>query len=239
MEEQPHSEAHREPSREAGREGHRESHSDEARWMTFQELAAIRGTSKRAAVTLIRRHGWRRQRDNQNRVIALVPLTWATTEDVGEAHETSHSDAHREAHNGPVGQSHAAAFETALAAIEAAHARELAVLGEQVASAEQLRLELQAMVEQFAGQLRDADQIMKAERARSDALLADAQISVDRAEAAIAAERQRADDLRTQIDELKAGQALMIDTARPRACHGPAGRRGGSGQGCGASAGPD
>ena len=53
--EQTHSETHRKPH---------ERDDEAARWMTPAELSPIRGTSKRAAITLIRRHGWRRQRDN-------------------------------------------------------------------------------------------------------------------------------------------------------------------------------
>lgn len=56
-----------------------------ARWMTFAELAAIRGISKLSAVALVRRHGWRRQRDNQGRMTALVPAAWADTEPDNEA----------------------------------------------------------------------------------------------------------------------------------------------------------
>jgi hypothetical protein len=79
-------------------------------------------------------------------------------------------------------------------------------LQERVAAADAARIAMQGMVEQFAGQMRDTDEIMKSERARSDALLADA---TARAEAAIAAERQRADGLRAQIDELNAEMMVM------------------------------
>jgi hypothetical protein len=43
------------------------------RWVTLRELAEIRGISQHSAARLVRRHGWRRQRDNQGRVRALVP----------------------------------------------------------------------------------------------------------------------------------------------------------------------
>ena len=61
------------------------------RWMTFAELADARGTSKRAAVVLVRRHGWRKQRNNAGHVIALVPPTWAEHEDGREGHNAGHS----------------------------------------------------------------------------------------------------------------------------------------------------
>jgi hypothetical protein len=185
----------------------------DARWMTFAELAAARGISKLSAAALVRRHGWRRQTDNRGRVMALVPR------DGPELRRPVEADHPRD--HPPDDPAYTAAFETALAAIEAAHARELATLREQVASAEQARLSLQAMVEQFAGQLRDADQIMKAERARSDALLADlhrdldaAKEHVDRAEAAIAEERARVDALR---DRLEAAQQQAQEAAQAAA----------------------
>jgi septal ring factor EnvC (AmiA/AmiB activator) len=59
------------------------------------------------------------------------------------------------------------------------------------------------MLEQFADQLRDVDQIIKADRARSDALLADAQARADRTEASIVGERSRADALRDRLDSLQ------------------------------------
>lgn len=43
------------------------------RWVTLRELAEIRGISQHSATRLVRRHGWRRQTDNQGRVRALVP----------------------------------------------------------------------------------------------------------------------------------------------------------------------
>ena len=43
------------------------------RWVTLRELAEIRGISQHSATRLVRRHGWRRQTDNQGHVRALVP----------------------------------------------------------------------------------------------------------------------------------------------------------------------
>lgn len=56
------------PANQADR---RPDSGDGARWMTFAELAKTLGVSKDSAVTLVRRHGWRRQRDNRGHVIAL------------------------------------------------------------------------------------------------------------------------------------------------------------------------
>ena len=151
-----------------------------ATWMTYREIAAARGISHAAAIRLVQRHRWqKREGSNDGLAHVLVP------------HDAAQPTP-------PV----ASAFESALVAIEAAHARELATLKEQVASAEQARIAMQALVEQFAGQLRDADETMKAERARHHTEMADAQINADRAEAAVAAEYQRAADLRAQIAEM-------------------------------------
>lgn len=46
----------------------------DAKWLTFKELADLRRISKDSAVSLVRRRGWRRQRDNEGHVRALVPL---------------------------------------------------------------------------------------------------------------------------------------------------------------------
>src|SRR5215472_2858599 len=46
---------------------------DGERWVTFRELAEMRGISQHSAARLVRRHRWRRQADNQGRVRVLVP----------------------------------------------------------------------------------------------------------------------------------------------------------------------
>jgi hypothetical protein len=106
--------------------------------MTFAELATARGITKKGAVTLIRRHGWRRQRDNQGHVIALVPPEWTTPDATGQAHRKADREASSEAageaawepSSGATSEAATPAFETALSAIEAAHAAELTGLRE-------------------------------------------------------------------------------------------------------------
>jgi len=75
-------------------------------------------------------------------------------------------------------------FETAISAIEAAHASEKGVLREALDAAQTL-----------------ADQAF--------AMSTDANTRADRAEAAVATERQRADDLRTQIDVLSTEMGMV------------------------------
>jgi hypothetical protein len=44
--------------------------------VSFAELAEARGIEEASAIRLVRRRHWRRQRDNQGYVRALVPETW-------------------------------------------------------------------------------------------------------------------------------------------------------------------
>jgi hypothetical protein len=48
--------------------------TSDAHWMTFAELSEMRRISKASAIKLVRRHGWRRQRDNQGHVRALASI---------------------------------------------------------------------------------------------------------------------------------------------------------------------
>jgi hypothetical protein len=48
--------------------------ADGDRWMTYAELATVRGISRASASRLVRRRKWRRQTDNQGNVRILVPV---------------------------------------------------------------------------------------------------------------------------------------------------------------------
>ena len=48
--------------------------SGDGRWLTYDELAKLRGITKASAERLVLRNRWRRQRDNQRVVRILVPL---------------------------------------------------------------------------------------------------------------------------------------------------------------------
>jgi hypothetical protein len=54
------------------------------RWLTFAELSQLRGISKTAAMKLVSRHGWRRQKNNKGQVRALVPVAWVADADTRE-----------------------------------------------------------------------------------------------------------------------------------------------------------
>jgi hypothetical protein len=154
--------------------------SDDGRWLTYQELADIRRISKTSAIRLVMRHHWRRQRDNRGGVRILVPPGMLAPD--------------RPSHDAPDDASAGTpAFETALSAIEAAHAAELASLRERTdeairraGAAETDRREAITLVE------------------KTVAMLADERGRAERAEAASDEERVRAESLRAQIDALNA-----------------------------------
>jgi hypothetical protein len=96
---------------------------DAGRWMTYDEVAAVRGTTRRAAVMLVRRHKWRRQKDNEGHTRALVPATWA---EMAEAKSSDNGSGHSNRYPGRALE----VLEGALVALQEAHARELLVLRE-------------------------------------------------------------------------------------------------------------
>jgi hypothetical protein len=147
---------------------HSHADADGSRWMTFNELAEIRGINKLSAVALVRRHGWRRPRDNHRRVIALVPPTWAEPEINNQPHSQNDNEADPNVYR--------AAFETALAAIEAAHSGELTALRERVDAADRRadRAE-KAVIEEraLADRLRETIDITAGELAATEKRLRD------------------------------------------------------------------
>jgi hypothetical protein len=166
--------------------------------MTFRELAEARGISKLSAVSLVRRHGWRRQRDNQGHVRALVPLAWAS-------HEADNQ------HDNPADTgAYAASIELAISALREAHVREIATLRDDhdrliaVLKDEQGRLVavLEAKAQAAEARAGEAERAAQFERARAEELTA-----------RLAAERRvQADEmarLHHQLDEARAGEAEL------------------------------
>jgi hypothetical protein len=49
---------------------------EEGRWMTYAELAAIRGIDRQSAARLSWRRHWRRQKDNHGTLRVFVPIEW-------------------------------------------------------------------------------------------------------------------------------------------------------------------
>ena len=192
------------------------------KWLTFAELAATRGTSKRAAVMLIRRHGWRRQRNNAGHTIALVPPMWLqrTTDDAdgnGDGHSTRHGSGHSDGHAASFHARALAALEDAMSSLRDAHTDEVSALqaahaGETAALRDRLddmRRDLDAARAETQRVQDDAAARTSAALALADrtlAQLADADGRADRAEA-------RADALQ---DRLAAAEA-DADRARAQA----------------------
>jgi hypothetical protein len=96
----------------------------EGRWLTYDEIATVRGTQRVGAIRWVQRRKWRRQPGNDGLVRVLVPPdALPTTLPPRRSAPTVTHD---------VTPDSAAAFTAALAAIEAAHAGEVAVLRAQV-----------------------------------------------------------------------------------------------------------
>jgi hypothetical protein len=86
--------------------------SDDGQWLTYSQIAALRGIDRRSAERLVRRRGWRRQPDNAGFVRALVPAD-VLTPDIGPDGDRTTPDTSRDA--GP----DVHAFAVAIATIEA------------------------------------------------------------------------------------------------------------------------
>jgi hypothetical protein len=149
-----------------------------ARWMSFTELAAARGISKASAIKLIRRHHWRRQRDNQGHVLALVPLPWTVGE--GDEEPDREPDDLAESTTDSTGgiSNKNSIFEVALSALREAKDGEIATL--------------RAGLDHAQAQLADA----QARGDRAEAALADERVRADQV-------RVQVDELRRKLDTLQ------------------------------------
>jgi hypothetical protein len=160
--------------------------SEDARWMTFKELAEVRGISRLSAATLVRRHSWRRQRDNRGHVIALVPLTWATPESAGKPDDPP--DKQPDSSPGYI-----AAFEVALSAVRQAKDGEIAALRQRADTLRDRVEDLQVQVVQ-----------LEEEGARLSAQAEAAEARASQAEGELGGERIRAHTLSSHIEGYRA-----------------------------------
>jgi hypothetical protein len=159
--------------------------AQDGRWMTYGELARARSIDRQSAVKLVRRQHWRRQPGNDGEVRIFVPSE-------GLSRVTAKDETRDEAR--PIAPD-MTAFETALAAIEAAHASEVAVLRERADAAEMSRVAAQAMADRALVHLAEAEMRAEADRAHADQ--------------AIAGERARADALRDRVETLQVQLAQL------------------------------
>ena len=100
---------------------------DDGRWLTYPELAAVRGIDKPSAIRLATRKKWRRQRDNRRVVRVLVPPEWLSRRYQSMDPPMEQPDRDMDL------SSDRTDFAAALAAVEAAHAGEIAALHGQIA----------------------------------------------------------------------------------------------------------
>jgi hypothetical protein len=109
--------------------------STEGRWLTYDELAKVRGIKRIGAVRLAQRQRWRRQPGNDGKTRVWVPtealaLVRGTRQDANSAPDGAHDSAGNSARDGA--GTVAAAFEIALAAIREAKDDEIATLRDTV-----------------------------------------------------------------------------------------------------------
>jgi colicin import membrane protein len=166
----------------------RDSQADSAedgRWLTFAELSQLRGISKTAAMKLVSRHGWRRQKNNKGQVRALVPVAWVTDADTREP--SSAADMSRAIR----------AFDSAIATLRQQLVRETG----RTEAAERARTALMV-------QLAQAEAGRAAERSRAEA----DREALTRAEAEAVALRAQLDQARAEAQQ--ATQAAEAEAAR-------------------------
>jgi hypothetical protein len=117
---------------------------EDGQWLSYAELAELRGITRKAAARLALRHRWRRQPGNDGATRVLVPP------DI-KRRQTARDDVP------PTPPSDGAAFSAALAAVREAHAGEAAALREHLERSERRVEELLAGQELTMRMVADAD----------------------------------------------------------------------------------
>jgi len=165
---------------------------DDGRWLTYPELAAVRGIDKPSAIRLATRKKWRRQRDNRRVVRVLVPPEWL-------APRYQSMDLPMEQPGGDMDlSSDRTTFAAALAAVEAAHAGDVAALHGQIDGLKTLADSATArLVGAAAAQSGLQDLLTKAETTAGEL-----RVELDQARAEAQAARDKVDAL-TRADEVR------------------------------------
>jgi hypothetical protein len=171
----------------------------DGRWMTFTELGQYRGISKASAIKLVRRHGWRRQKDNAGRVRALVPVAWATASDAGKRDSTADDMA------GNPKDSTGDHLSRAISVLDAA----VATLREQLAR-ENGRVDEEKARAEAAEVGREAERTARAQaEAETEAL----RVQLDEAKTQVETERLRADQARAEAEKAAQAAARLKEAA--------------------------
>jgi len=163
----------------------------DGRWLTYPELAAVRDIDKPSAIRLASRQKWRRQRDNRRVVRVLVPSDW-----LSPRYQSADQSMERPDCDMDQSSDRQKDFAAALAAVQAAHAGEVAALHGQVAG-------LKALADRSMEQLAEA-------KIRVES----AEIGRKQAEQALAEERKRADQLELAHDKLESERDVAEERAR-------------------------
>jgi hypothetical protein len=169
----------------------RSMEQDDGRWLTYPELAAVRDIDKPSAIRLASRQKWRRQRDNRRVVRVLVPSDW-----LSPRYQSTDQPMERPDRDMDQSSDRQTDFAAALAAVQAAHAGEVAALHGQVAG-------LKALADRSMEQLAEATT-----RAES------AETARKQADQALAEERKRADQLELAQDKLESERDAAEERAR-------------------------
>ena len=93
----------------------------DVRWLSYSQIAALRGISRASAERMVRKHRWRRTQNNHGVTVAAVPLDYAEPSAATPPEQAAAPSADRGV---------AEAFERALAAVEAARSAEASALRE-------------------------------------------------------------------------------------------------------------
>jgi hypothetical protein len=146
-------------------------------WLTKAQLAAVRRISVASADRLIRRQGWRKQPGNDGRARVFVPRTWVEPRAAGPADAPVVDPADR-MHEHPVEGTGSATdisraistLEAALASIERRAEAEAAALRQRADQAEKRANQAESQAEQADNRANRAEQAISIERNRADAL---------------------------------------------------------------------
>jgi hypothetical protein len=193
---------------------------DDDRWLTYDELAGARGTSRDAAIRWVQRHNLRRQPGNDGRVRVSVPPSA-----LGAAPRQAHP--RTDTPDAPP----AAAFQAALDAIREAHAAEIerlagihgAETGRLTGELAAERSRVDALIAGHRGEITAIEAKLTAETARAEAGAAEvAQLraAIGQAEARLEAEHTHGADLEARIaglhDLLADAEHRLVDAERGR-----------------------
>lgn len=172
----------------------------DGRWLSYAELAKLRGIDRASAFKLALRHKWRRQKNNQGQVTVFVPSDFTDRED--ESQDNGYDASH-----------HVAAFETALVAIREAHAGEVAALRSQLQSVTAERDRSQDASHQAEAR---ADELMgRLDQAAAEAI--DQRIAAETARVALEQARSEARQARKEAEALRQAQDMSYDRANAAA----------------------